>query len=70
VQVLAQRVLGDERLQLAHQVGVAAARQVRVDARLERRPAQLLQPRDLDLRERLEGEVGERRPAPERQRLA
>ena len=44
-------------------------REVRLDAVLQRREAQLLESPDLVLRERLVGEVGERRPAPERQRL-
>jgi hypothetical protein len=63
-------VLGRDRLQLADQVGVAAARQVGVDALLERGEPQLVQPCDLGLRERLVGEVGERRAAPQRERLA
>ena len=44
-------------------------REVRVDALLERREPQLLEPRDLRLRERLVGEVGERRATPEREGL-
>ena len=46
-----------------------AHEQVAVDARLKAREALFLEPRDLVLREGLEGEVGERRTAPERQRL-
>ena len=69
-QALPQRMLGDERLELADELGVTAERQVGVDPLLERRQPQLLQPRDLGLGERLVGEVGERRPAPQRERLA
>ena len=69
-QALPQRMLGDERLELADQLGVAAAGQIGVDPLLERRQPQLLETGDLGLRERLVGEVGERRPAPKRERLA
>ena len=51
-QALAKRVLRDERLELRHQLVVAAEREVSVDAILERRETQLLQPSDLALRER------------------
>ena len=61
---------GDELLQLADQLRLAAGREVGLDARLDGGQTLLLQPRDLGLRERLEGELGERRPAPQRQRLA
>ncbi len=43
------------------------ALEVGVDPLLERGEAQLVEPPDLALRESLVGEVGERRPAPERQ---
>ena len=69
-QTLAQRVRRDQRLQLADQVGMPAAGQLGVDALLERRQPQLLEPQDLRLRERLVGEVGERRAPPQGQRLA
>ena len=46
-QVLAQRVAGDQRLQLGHQGRVAAQFEIRVDARLEPLEAQLLEARDL-----------------------
>ena len=69
-QPLAQRVLGDERLELADELRVAAEREVGVDPLLERREAELLEPDDRGLRERLVGEVGERGAAPERERLA
>ena len=54
----------------ADELGVAAEREVGVDTLLERAEPQLLEPRDLGLGERLVGEVGERRPAPQRERLA
>ena len=41
-----------------------------VDPLLERGHAQLVQPRRLAPRERLVGEIGQRRAAPERERLA
>ena len=49
---------------------MAAQRQVGVDALLDDDGSQLLEARDLRLRERLVDEVRERRPAPERERLA
>ena len=67
---LARRVLGDEPPQLADDLGVAAGGEVGLDAQLERGQPLLLEPRDLGLRERLERQVGERRPAPQRERLA
>ena len=57
---LAQRMLRDERLELADELGVAPELELGVDPLLERRQPQLLEPRDLRLRERLEREVGER----------
>ena len=63
-QVLAKRLLGDGGLQLRDQVGVAAKRQLRLDACLEGDPAPLLQPRDLRLSEVLVRQVRERGPAP------
>ena len=49
---------------------VPAERELGLDALLERGQPHLLEPLDRDLRERLVGEVGERRAAPERERLA
>ena len=66
---LAQRVLAHERLELADHLCVAAEREVCVDALLEGDQAQLLEPRDLLLGERLVVEVRQRRAAPQRQRL-
>src|SRR5689334_7715211 len=60
---------GDERLELADQLGVATEREVGFDPLLERRDTCLLQSRDLILRERRQGEVGQRRPSPKRQSL-
>ena len=63
-------MLGDERLELADELGVASRGEVVVDALLEAGEAQLLQPRDLGLGEALVGEVGKRRAAPERERCS
>ena len=68
-QALAKGVLGNERLELGHQLVIATDRQVGVDAILDRRQTKLLQPGDLALRERLVPEVRQRLPAPERKRL-
>src|SRR5919197_208217 len=68
-QALAQRRLLDERLELASQVRVRAALEVGFDAFLERPQPQLLEVRDVRLREGLEGEVGEGRPTPQRERV-
>ena len=69
-QALPQRVLRDQRLELADELSAAAELEVGVDPLLERLQAQLLEPADLGLGERLEGEVGERWAAPQRERLA
>jgi hypothetical protein len=71
VEALSARGLADERFQLTDDLGVPAAmRQVGVDPLLHRRHPQLFEPRDLGLGEPLVGQVGERRAAPDRQRLA
>ena len=62
-------MLPGQRLELADQLGIAAERELRLDPPLDRGQAQLLEPGDLRLSERLVGEVGQRRAAPERQRL-
>src|SRR5262245_30538014 len=54
-----------ERLELAHQLGVAAESQVGLDSLLERRDTQFFEPRDLVLSERVHGEVRKWRTAPE-----
>ena len=67
---LAERVLGGERLELGDEREVAAERELGVDALLDGGEPQLLEPLDLDARERLELEVGERASVPERLRGA
>ena len=69
-QPLAERVLGDERLQLARERRVAAGGEVGLDPLLQHRDAQLLEPLRLRLRPALVAEVRERRAAPEVERLA
>jgi hypothetical protein len=59
----------DERFELADQLCVGAECEVGLEAFLERCEAQLLETGDLALGERLVGEVGERRAAPEGERL-
>ena len=66
VEVLAQRVLDHQPVQLADQLGRAAERQVGVDPRLDRGQPQLLQPGDGGRRERLEREVGQGLAPPQR----
>ena len=66
---LAQRLLGDQALELADQLGPGAQGQVGLDPLLHTDQAQLLQPGDLGLGERLVAEVGQRRPPPQGQRL-
>ena len=69
-QALAEGMLGDERLELRHELRMLPEREVGVDPPLDRQQVQLLEARDRRLRERLVGEIGERGPAPERERLA
>jgi hypothetical protein len=64
-----QRVLGHEALELADQVGVAPQREVGLDPFLERPEAQLSQPCDFGPGERLVGELVQRPPAPQTQRV-
>src|SRR5581483_10433189 len=68
-EALAQRLGGDETLELADDVELAAELDVGFDPQLDRRRLQLLEPRDVRLRELLVGELGEGRAAPERERL-
>ena len=63
-QALAVRILGHEALEVADDLRVAAEREAGLGELLERRGPQVLQPGDLALRERLEGEVGERPAVP------
>ena len=65
---LAVRMLRGERLELRHERELTAERQLRVDSLLDRSEAQLLESLDLDACERLELEVGQRPPFPERER--
>lgn len=69
MQPFPQRVRGGQRLKLADHLGMTAERQIGVDPVLEDTDAQLLQPRDLRLRERFIAQVGEWRAAPEREGL-
>ena len=69
-QALAERLRGDDRLQLGDELAVAAEREVGVDPVLERGEPQLREAGGLGRRERLLRELGERRAAPERERLA
>ena len=61
-------MLGDERAQLADEIGGLPAGQLGREALLDRLQVQLLQARDLALRELVEAMVGERRAAPQRER--
>ena len=70
LQPFAQRVAGDEHLELCEDLAMAARRQVAVDRTFGRGQVQLLEPADLAGRERLPRDVGQRRPAPQRERLA
>src|SRR6266545_5120692 len=69
-QPLAERVLGDEGLQLADELAVAAPREVGVQPVLQHGDPQLREPEQLALGERLVAEVGKRVAAPQRQCLA
>jgi hypothetical protein len=67
---LAQRVAGDHGLKLPDQVVMVAQGQLGVGQVLARRLTQLLQASGLRLGERLVGELRQRPPTPQRQRLA
>ena len=69
VQLLAQGVRFDERLELADRLGVPPRLEVRVECELGRVQTQFVEPADLGCGERLVREVGERLPAPQRKRL-
>ena len=66
-QPLTQREPVDQRVQLADKCCVLPQRKVGIDPILKRSQPLLLEPRDLALRERLIGEVRQRRPAPQSQ---
>ena len=68
-QPLAQRVLAHQPLELGDQLGVAANREIGVEAQLERDQPQLFQPGDRVRRKRLVAEVRQRLSPPERERL-
>ncbi len=67
---LAMRMGRNESLELCGERVVSSGGEVGGDAGLERAESGFLEPRSLRLGKRLGGEVGERRPAPERKRLA
>ena len=62
-------MLRDERLEIGDEVGSPTQGEPSLEALLERRQPELLQPVDRRLGERLVHELGERRPLPEGQRL-
>jgi hypothetical protein len=64
---LAQRVLFDQALQLGNEARTLAERELRLDPLLDRLEPKLLQPPDLRLRERLERQILQCRPTPQRQ---
>jgi len=68
-QPLARRMLGGQLLELGNDECVLSRRQTRVDALFQSRNAQLLEPRDLSLRERLESDVGQCGSTPQPQRV-
>ena len=64
---LPRRVMGDERFELGDEVLMVAEREVGFDSRLQRGQPELFEPRGLDLRERLVGDVHESRPSRQRE---
>ena len=70
VQVLTQRVLAHEPVEFGDRRTAMPGDDVRLDRALGRLQAQLLEAADLQCRERLVGDVGERGSAPQRQRVA
>jgi hypothetical protein len=69
-QPLAKRLGANERFQFGYELGVATGGKIGLDPALHAFLPLLRQPRDVRLRERLEREVRQRRPSPERQRAA
>ena len=63
-------MLGDQRLELTHELVVASELEVGVDSELERRQPDLFEPGDRRLRKALVREVGERGAPPRGQRVA
>ncbi len=68
-QPLAQRMLRDQCVEFADELGMLAEREVGLDAILDGQRPQLLEPADLRLRPRLVPLVGEHRPSPQHKRL-
>ena len=64
-QTLVERMEADERLELSHGLCLAPDSEHRLEASLERPKPEVFETGDLRLRERLGGETGECRPAPE-----
>ena len=62
---LPERMLGGERLELRDERQLATERELCIDPLLDRRQTKLLEALDLDARERLELEIGERPPLPQ-----
>jgi hypothetical protein len=69
-QALSQRLAGDQRLELADELAMPSVREIQVDHRFGGGEPQLLQAPDLGRGERLVRDVGQRRSAPERERVA
>jgi hypothetical protein len=69
-EALVQRVLSDKLFELGYQRRVSAECQLGVEQLLQRFEPDLLEPLDRRPGERLVGEICERRPAPDRQRVA
>ena len=63
-------MLGRQHLELRDQPTVTADRELGLDALLDRRQAQLLEPLDVHTRKRLELQIGQRPPAPQTLGLA
>ena len=63
-------MLGDEAFEFADELTMPAESEVGVDPILVRGESKLLEPDDLRLSERLPWQIGERRAAPERERVA
>ena len=70
VQALTQRLAGDQRLELADELAMPSVGQIQVDHRFGGSEPELLQAPDRGRGERLVRDVGQRRSAPERERLA
>jgi hypothetical protein len=68
-QPFARRVGGQQTPELAHDLQVPPGGEMGLGPRLQRRQALLLEPRDLRLGERLERQLRQRRPTPQRERL-